>query len=104
MFLVSICDVKVSPEHSRQIATLQYHGFSKDDCLKRGAERNESDFSLAYCPLDGNCGLDLKPENTSTLSVTSDKTCSVFIQNVTFCSSLDERLVQAGRSYFWYFY
>ena len=96
-FLVSVCNIKVSPEHSRQIATLEYQGFSKDDCLVRGAERNESDFSLAYCPLDGFCGLDLKPENTTTLSVTSNKTCSVFIQNVIFCESLDESLAQAGK-------
>ena len=93
--LVSVCNVKVSPEHSRQIATLQYHDFPKDECLVRGTERNESDFSLAYCALDGVCGMDLKPENTTTLSVTFNKTCSVFIQNATFCNSLHERLVQA---------
>ena len=101
-FLVSVCNVKVSPDYSRQIATMQYDDLSTDECLVRGAERNESDFSLVYCPVDGICGLDLKPENTTTLSETSNKTCFVFIRNVTYCSYLDEHL--AGRFYICYFH
>ena len=85
--------MQVSAEHSYQISEIQQPGLMEDECLTLAAQNN---ISALFCPLEGICGLDLHPENTTVLSIFSNKTCSVFVQNVASCSALIKRLENAG--------
>ena len=90
---VTVCDLKMTPEHGTRIAMIQEIEITESDCLRHFTNVDLSGF---YCPDESFCGLDLTPEYTKELKFLVNESCSVFTKNEKSCQSLISALIKSG--------
>ena len=94
MFQVAPCPVAITPEHSLQISGVHLADISMDNCVT--SVSNGDSASAVYCSNENFCGLDLSPNKTSELKFLTQKTCFIYLKNLTLCDQLDQQLQQYG--------
>lgn len=87
MFSVRPCDIQVTHQHAEQISRVTMESQTRESCLESaGVWAN----SAVYCPDDGFCGQELDAVKTDELSFLENKTCNIYVNDVSSCDNLGE--------------